>query len=59
MALIRLALVIVLSLAFTPLAAQDFYKGLDAYSAGDYQTALREWRPLADRGESAANSIWE
>ena len=32
--------------------AQDFDKGLDAYSAGDYQTALREWRPLADRGES-------
>ena len=52
MALIRLALVIVLSLAFTPLAAQDFDKGFDAYSAGDYQTALREWRPLADRGES-------
>ena len=42
----------VLSLAFTPLAAQDFNKGLEAYNAQDYQTVLREWRPLADRGES-------
>ena len=34
--------------------AQDFDKGLDAYNAGDYQTALQEWRPLAEQGNAAA-----
>ena len=34
--------------------AQDFDKGLAAYSAGDYQTALREWRPLAEQGDGQA-----
>ena len=31
-------------------AAQDFDKGNAAYQAGDYQTALREWMPLAQQG---------
>ena len=49
------ALAIVISfMAFAPLAAQDFDKGFDAYSAGDYQTALREWRPLAEQGDADA-----
>ena len=30
--------------------AQDFQKGLSAYNAGDYTTALQEWTPLADQG---------
>ena len=34
--------------------AQDYNAGLDAYDAGDYATALAEWRPLADRGVAAA-----
>ena len=34
--------------------AQNFQKGFDAYNAGDYQTALREWRPLAEQGDAAA-----
>jgi TPR repeat protein len=46
------ALATVLSLAFTPLAAQDFSKGYDAYQAGDYSTALQEWRPLASQGHA-------
>ena len=29
----------------SPVAAQDYIKGYDAYEAGDYVTALREWRP--------------
>ncbi|MDC0012965.1 sel1 repeat family protein [Octadecabacter sp.] len=37
-------------MAFTPVAAQDFQKGLDAYDAGDYSTALQEWPPLAEAG---------
>jgi len=34
--------------------AQDFDKGIDAYKAGDYQTALQEWRPLAEQGNAPA-----
>jgi len=32
----------------------DFQKGLTAYDRGDYATALREWRPLAEHGNAAA-----
>jgi TPR repeat protein len=35
-------------------AAQDFRKGVEAYDAGDYQTALTEWRPLAEQGNAEA-----
>jgi len=51
---IRLALFTALSLIFTPLAAQDFQKGLTAYNAGDYATALKEWKPLAETGNEVA-----
>ena len=37
-----------------PLAAQDYDKGLAAYDAGDYATALQEWRPLAEQGDASA-----
>jgi len=50
----RLALATVLALAFTPLAAQDFQKGLAAAQAGDFATALQEWTPLADQGNASA-----
>tara|TARA_B100000787_G_scaffold156248_1_gene132224 strand:+ start:211 stop:576 length:366 start_codon:yes stop_codon:yes gene_type:complete len=36
-----------------PLAAQDFDKGVIAFEAGDYVTALKEWRPFADQGVSS------
>jgi uncharacterized protein len=29
----------------------DFSRGLTAYNSGDYATALRIWRPLAERAE--------
>lgn len=32
----------------------DFKKGWDAYSAGDYATALSEWQELADAGDANA-----
>jgi TPR repeat protein len=32
--------------------AADFAKGFDAYSAGDYDTALAEWKPLAEAGDA-------
>ena len=28
----------------------DFQKGLEAYNKGDYATALKEWKPLAEGG---------
>ncbi len=34
--------------------AQDFDKGLAAYYTGDFSTALKEWRPLAEQGDALA-----
>lgn len=50
----RLALFIALIFAFPMPAAAGFYEGLQAYSAGDYATALKEWRPLAEQGDAGA-----
>ena len=35
-------------------AFADFAKGLDAAQKGDYATALKEWQPLAEQGDSSA-----
>ena len=43
-----LATLIILSCSIT--WAADFDKGLAAYGAGDYDTALAEWKPLAEQG---------
>jgi hypothetical protein len=45
---------VVLLLALVPAYGQDFQKGRDAYDSGDYATALREWRPLAEQGYAGA-----
>jgi len=48
---------IVLALSIICLAAHawaDFQAGVDANNRGDYSTALREWRPLAEQGMVAA-----
>ena len=37
--------------------AQNFDKGVAAYNAGDYRTALREWRHFAERGDSDAQFV--
>ena len=34
--------------------AQDFQKGLAAAQAGDFATALKEWKPLAEAGDAVA-----
>jgi TPR repeat protein len=39
-----------------PVMAQDFDKGSEAYFAGDYATALQEWRPLAEQGDAEAQA---
>ena len=35
----------------------DFQTGYDAYERGDYETALKEWRPLADQGDARAQTL--
>ena len=43
-----LAVVVALSMSslnYGTAHAQDFDKGIAAYSAGDYATALQEWKP--------------
>ena len=34
----------------------DFQKGWDASKKGNYATALKEWRPLAEQGDAKAQS---
>jgi uncharacterized protein len=50
--------IIALVLAFNAgsILAQDFQKGVAAYHSGDYATALREWRPLAEQGDASAQT---
>jgi len=37
-------------------AAQDYKVGYTAFKRGDYATALRHWRPLANKGDAQAQS---
>ena len=46
-------LLLLLSLSLPSLAG-DFEKGLTAYQAGDYATALQRWTPLAEVGDASA-----
>jgi len=48
-------IVFVLLLLFWPaLVHADFQAGVAAYDQGDYATALKEWRPLAEQGDAEA-----
>lgn len=49
--LLGLLLFVLLSV---PAGAQDFDDGMAAYRGGDFQRALREWRPLAEQGHAEA-----
>ena len=42
------------SLVALPATAQDFQKGRAAHNRGDYATALKQWRPLAEQGHAKA-----
>jgi TPR repeat protein len=44
-----------LSLSISSYAA-DFNKGLTAAQSGDFATALKEWKPLAEEGNAAAQN---
>ena len=50
-----LAALLLLTLA-APAWGQDFEKGKQAYQRGDFATALREWRPLAEQGDANAQT---
>ena len=41
-------------LSLASMAWDGFREGLAAYNSGDYATALREFRPLAQQGEAHA-----
>ena len=45
---------LLLLLTLHSVLAADFKKGLDAAKKGDFETALKEWRPLAEQGDSYA-----
>lgn len=46
-----------LALAPLPSVAQDYDVGLVAYESGDYATALRELKPLAEQGHAGSQYI--
>ena len=53
----RLSLLVVFLLAAAVLSAPagaDFKTGLEAYQRGDYRVSFREWKPLAEAGNAAA-----
>ena len=54
--IISAAVISVVMLA-TSAFAQDFDKGLEAHEAGDYATALQEWRPLAEQGNARVQTL--
>lgn len=47
----------ILALLLTAPAFAGFKEGMDAHRRGDYATALRELRPLADHGNAAAQNV--
>jgi TPR repeat protein len=49
-----LALALAVSLAMPGAARADFAAGVAAYDKGDYDSALKEWLPLAEEGDPAA-----
>jgi hypothetical protein len=44
----------ILLLGAAEAGSADFQKGVEAYDAGDYAAALREYRPLAEQGVAKA-----
>jgi hypothetical protein len=52
---LRGVFVLVLALALSAhVLAADYQAGVDAAGRGDYVTALKEWRPLAEQGHAGA-----
>jgi TPR repeat protein len=52
---LRFPIALVLSVICLAASAwADYQAGVDAYNSGNYATALREWRPLAEQGDPRA-----
>ena len=52
---LRFPITLILSMVCFVLPAwADYQTGMDAYNRGDFATALREWRPLAEQGDAKA-----
>ncbi len=52
----RLWLATGLAVALAAPAWAGFWDGVGAYNRGDYQTALREWTPVAEQGDGLAQN---
>ena len=50
----RTILITLLIMLAAPISAQDFQKGYEAAQSGDFETALKEWKPLAEGGNIVA-----
>ncbi|MEO9574124.1 MAG: tetratricopeptide repeat protein [Tateyamaria sp.] len=48
------ALAVLLAVGGQAVSAQDYDKGWAAYESGDFETALQEFRPLAEQGNADA-----
>ena len=46
----------ILLLTFSVSIADDFSAGVSAYNKGDYKTAFKLWKPLAEQGNASAQS---
>ena len=53
----KLTLALLLIVSCATAWAADFDKGLAAYDAGDFATALAEFKPLAEQGYAAAQPV--
>ena len=51
-----LVLPVLLFLLFGSPASADYQKGSDAAQKGDYAAALKEWKPLAEKGNAGAQN---
>ena len=60
MSLKKILSLLLLSFSLIGSSNADFSDGLDAYNAGDHQTALQEWLALAEQGDARAqyNVAW-
>ena len=55
LSVLRIPITLILSMVCFVLPAwADYQAGMDAYNRGDFATALREWRPLAEQGDAKA-----
>lgn len=52
----RFVLALLMAALSSAPAWAGFDEGMAAYEKGDYETALSEWRPLAEQGDTDAQS---